>query len=137
MIAGLHRVARGIALAAGVPEDRMPIVDVKEEEYTPATYNNPELTHRWVSMLEPLLGKENLVRDEPQMGGEDFGMYGRTADKIPICMLWLGSVPAKVMRGDKAPPSIHSPFYYPDPEPTIKTGVTVLVAGVLDLMNEK
>jgi hippurate hydrolase len=52
-------------------------------------------------------------------------------------MLWLGSVPAKVMRGDKAPPSIHSPFYFPDPEPTIKTGVTVLVAGVLDLLNSE
>ena len=135
MIAGLYRVTRGIALAAGLPEDRMPIIDVKEEEYTPATYNNPELTQRWVSTLEPILGKENLVRDEPQMGGEDFGMYGRTEDKIPICMLWLGSVPAKIMRDSKAPPSIHSPFYYPDPEPTIKTGVTVLVAGVLDLLN--
>jgi hippurate hydrolase len=134
MIAGLKRVTRGIALAAGIPDDRLPIVSLKEEEYTPAAYNTPELTHRWVSVLEPLLGKENLLRDEPQMGGEDFGMYGRTEDKIPICMLWLGSVPADRMRGSESPPTIHSPFYYPDPEPTIKTGVTALVAGVLDLL---
>ena len=134
MIEGLKRVTRGIALAAGIPEDRMPIVDTKEEEYTPAAYNAPELTHRWVTVLEPIIGKENLVRDEPQMGGEDFGMYGRTEDKIPICMLWLGSVPAEKMRGTNAPPTIHSAFYYPDPELTIKTGVTALVAGVLDLL---
>ncbi|MGZ8938263.1 MAG: amidohydrolase [Limisphaerales bacterium] len=134
MIEGLKRVTRGIALAAGIPEDRMPIVHTREEEYTPAAYNSPELTHRWVSTLEPLIGKENLVRDEPQMGGEDFGMYGRTEDKIPICMLWLGSVPAEKMRGTNVAPTIHSALYYPDPEATIKTGVTALVAGVLDLL---
>ena len=134
MIEGVKRVTRGVAIAAGIPEDRMPIVDMKEEEYTPAAYNSPELTHRWVSVLEPHIGKENLVRDEPQMGGEDFGMYGRTEDKIPICMLWLGSVPPDKMRGTNAVPTIHSAFYYPDPEPTIKTGVTALVAGVLDLL---
>ena len=134
MIEGLKRVTRGIALAAGIPEDRMPIVETKEEEYTPAAYNSPELTHRWVSALEPLIGKENLIRDEPQMGGEDFGMYGRTPDKIPICMLWLGSVPAEKMRGTNSPPTIHSAFYYPDPEVTIRTGVTALAAGVLDLL---
>ena len=137
MLAGLVRVTRGIALAAGIPEDRMPIVHIKQEEYTPATYNNPELTQRWVSTLESWLGKENLVRDEPQMGGEDFGIYGRTEDKIPICMIWLGSVPAEKMRAGQTPPPIHSPFYYPDPEPTIKTGVTTLVAGVLDLLKKE
>ena len=137
MLAGLVRVTRGIALAAGIPEDRMPIVHIKQEEYTPATYNNPELTQRWVSTLESWLGKENLVRDEPQMGGEDFGIYGRTEDKIPICMIWLGSVPAEKMRPGQTPPPIHSPFYYPDPEPTIKTGVTTLVAGVLDLLKKE
>jgi amidohydrolase len=134
MLAGLTRVTRGIAAAAGLPEDRMPIVQIKEEEYTPATYNDPDLTQRVVATLQSWLGRENLVRDEPQMGGEDFGMYGRTEDKIPICMLWLGSVPAEKMRGGQAPPPIHSAFYYPDPEPTIKTGVTTLVAAVLDLL---
>ena len=137
MLAALNRVTRGIALAAGIPEDRMPIVHIKQEEYTPATYNNPELTQRWISTLESWLGKENLVRDEPQMGGEDFGMYGRTEEKIPICMIWLGSVPAEKMRAGQTPPPIHSPFYYPDPEPTIKTGVTTLVAGVLDLLKKE
>ena len=113
----------------------MPTVYVKDEEYTPATYNNPDLTQRWVKKLESWLGEANVVRDQPQMGGEDFGMYGRTEDKIPICMLWLGSVPAERMQSGKVPPPIHSPFYYPDPVPTIKTGVTALVVGVLDLLN--
>lgn len=135
LIEGIKRVTRGLGIAAGLPEDRLPVVTVLEDEFTPATYNDPDLTQRWVSALEQWLGKEKVIREEPQMGGEDFSEYGRTADKIPICMLWLGSVPAEVMRSGKVP-SIHSPFYYPDPEPTIRTGVTVLTAAALDLLKK-
>src|SRR5690606_9081595 len=70
MIAGIHRVTRGLAQAAGLPEDRLPSVELKDEEFTPSTYNNPELTQRWVSALERWLGPDKLVRDQPQMGGE-------------------------------------------------------------------
>ena len=135
MIEGIKRITRGLAIAAGLPEDRMPIVNVLEDEFTPATYNNPALTERWADLLRDWLGKEAVLRDEPQMGGEDFSEYGRTADKIPISMLWVGSVPAEKMRQGKMPP-IHSPFYYPDPEITIRTGVTALCAATLDLLNE-
>jgi hippurate hydrolase len=31
-------------------------------------------------------------------------------------------------------PSLHSPLFAPDPEPTIKTGVTATVGAVLNLM---
>lgn len=137
MIAGIHRVTRGLAQAAGLPEDRLPSVELKDEEFTPSTYNNPELTQRWVSALERWLGPDKLVRDQPQMGGEDFGMYGRTPDKIPICMLWLGTVPPDKIRSGEPPAPIHSPFYYPEPESTLKTGVTAMVAGVLELMNKQ
>jgi hippurate hydrolase len=137
MIAGVERITRALAVAAGMPEDRMPTVRVREEEYTPATFNDPGLTQRWVEQLEGWMGNEKLVRDQPQMGGEDFGMYGRTEEKVPICMLWLGSVPAEKKRNGQAPPPIHSPFYYPDPGPTLKTGVTALVAGVLELLDKE
>jgi amidohydrolase len=133
LIAGIKRVTRGLAMAAGLPEDRMPLVAVLKDEFTPATYNDPTLTERWRNVLEDWIGKDAVVRDEPQMGGEDFSEYGRTADKIPICMLWLGSVPAQKIKEGKAP-SIHSPFYQPDPEPSIRTGVTALAAATLDLL---
>jgi amidohydrolase len=135
MIAGIKRITRGLAIAAGLPEDRMPIVTVLDDEFTPATYNDPRLTERWVGVLEGWLSQNALVRDEPQMGGEDFSEYGRTADKIPICMLWLGSVPPQRMKEGKVP-SIHSPFYHPDPEGSLRTGVTALSAAVLDLLKK-
>ena len=46
ILASIERIARGIASAAGVPTDRMPIVKVDESEYTASTYNNPEFTRR-------------------------------------------------------------------------------------------
>lgn len=135
MIAGIKRVTRGLGIAAGLPEDRMPVVTVLEDEFTPATYNDPTLTERWMKALEGWLGKSALVRDEPQMGGEDFSEYGRTTDRIPICLLWLGSVPTEKIKDGKAP-SIHSPFYHPEPEGSIRTGVTVLSAAALDLLKK-
>ena len=74
------------------------------------------------------------------MGGEDFSEFGRTADKIPICMFWLGSVdPARVaeaQRGGKALPSLHSNLYHPVAKPTLETGVTAMTAAVLELLGK-
>jgi hippurate hydrolase len=62
------------------------------------------------------------------MGGEDFGQYGRTVEKVPTCMFRLGAV-------DPVPgPPIHSSKFAPIPEPTLKTGVTSLTAAALDLL---
>src|SRR5213083_2431809 len=44
VLAAIERIAKGIAATAGVPPDRAPIVQVEKDQYTPATYNNPELT---------------------------------------------------------------------------------------------
>ena len=64
-------------------------------------------------------------------------MFGRTADKIPICMLRAGSVPESRFNSGNALPTLHSPFYYPDPELTLKTGATALAAAVLDLLKKE
>src|SRR3982751_2258269 len=42
LLDGIARVARGEAIAAGVPEDKMPVVTVREP-YTPATFNTEKL----------------------------------------------------------------------------------------------
>ena len=36
--------------------------------------------------------------------------------------------------GAGLPPSLHSPLFYPDPEPTLKTGVESLAAAALELL---
>ncbi len=75
------------------------------------------------------------------MGGEDFSEYGRTAEKVPICMFWLGSVEPEQLkqseRSGQALPSLHSSLYHPQPEPTITTGVRAMTAAVIHLAAKK
>ena len=139
LIDKIRRITRGLAEAAGMPEDKMPIVTVGDE-FTPATYNDPELTKRVVKVIGSVIGEGNVISRKPQMGGEDFGRYGRTAEKIPICMYWLGAVNPDLVKANlksgKPLPSLHSPFFAPVPEATVKTGVTTMTAVVLDLMGK-
>jgi hippurate hydrolase len=75
------------------------------------------------------------------MGGEDFSEFGRTVDKVPVCLFRVGAVaPEKVAESEKsgvALPSLHSSKFAPVPEPTIKTGVTAVTAAALDLLAKK
>ena len=87
------------------------------------------------------LGAGNVIPRKPVMGGEDFSRYGRTEDKIPISIFWLGAVNPAVVRDSlkagKSLPSLHSSLFAPAPEPTLKTGVIALTAAVLELLGKK
>jgi amidohydrolase len=140
-IEAIKRICRGEAIAAGIPDDRMPIVTVAEDEFTPSTYNDPALTQRVRGALTAWLGADHVKTIDPEMGGEDFSLYGRTAEHVPICMFRIGAVdPARVAESERTGvplPSLHSSKFAPLPEPTIKTGVTAMTAVVLDLLAKK
>jgi len=140
-IEAIRRICRGEAIAAGMPDELMPIVTVVEEEFTPATYNDPALTRRVRSALVGWLGADNVRTIDAEMGGEDFSQFGRTLDKVPLCLFRVGAVdPAKVAESQRTGvglPSLHSSKFAPLPEPTIKTGVTALTAAALELLAKK
>ena len=137
ILAGIERTARGIAIAGGVPEDRMPIVKVDEAEMVPVTKNDAKLTARLRGVFVATLGAENVVDAEPQMVSEDFGLFGLDG-QIPTFMFHLGAVPASRLDESKRTgvplPSLHSSLFYPEAEPAIRTGVTATTAAVIDLM---
>ena len=136
-LAAIKRIAHGEALAAGMPADRLPEVKVTDE-FTPSLYNDPKLTERLVGALGGWFGETNLVQKPPSMGGEDFSEFGRTEPKVPICMMNVGGVSPEALKESpqtgKPLPSLHSPFWAPVPEPSIKSGVTTFVACVLELL---
>lgn len=136
----IRRIVRGQALSAGISEDRLPEVRVGADS-TPATYNDPELTGRLVKVFKTWFGDANVIQKKPVMGGEDFSEFGRVEPRIPICMFDVGAVAQEVLdqsrRTGKSLPSLHSPFWAPVPEPTIKTGITAMSAAVLELMAPK
>jgi hippurate hydrolase len=138
LLEGIRRIAENVARSAGMPEDKLPLVVVDEDEYTPATYNNPELTERLVQVFQRALGTENVVEVPPVMGGEDFGQYSLPDHEIPTVLFWLGTVPpdraAVAHAGGADLPSLHSSQFAPEPEGSIATGVLATTSAVLDLM---
>jgi amidohydrolase len=140
VLAAIDRIAKGTATMAGFPEDRMPIVKVEKDQYTPATYNNPELTKRVSATLKSAIGATNVVQKDPTMGGEDFSEYSLPDHSIPAFMFNVGAVdPAKVAESKKTGvplPSLHSSKFAPVPEPTIRTGMIGMVSSVLELMKK-
>lgn len=140
VLAAIERIATGVAAAAGLPKDRSPTVDVLKDEFTPATYNNPELTKRLVAVWKKALGDANVEMVDPTMGGEDFSEYSLPDHSIPAVDFHFGAVdPAKIAESKKtgAPlPSLHSSKFAPVPEPSIRTAVVAMTAAVLDLMKK-
>jgi amidohydrolase len=140
ILASIERTARGVALAAGVPEDRAPIVKVSETEAVPVTYNDPKLAARLKGVFVAALGAGNVLEPRPQMGSEDFGLFGLEGRQIPILMFRLGAAdPAKwaeSLRTGKPLPSLHSSLFAPVLEPSLRTGVIATTAAVLELMKK-
>ena len=103
--------------------------------YTPANYNEPSLVHKIKTSARKAIG-EGFVHDTPPiMGGEDFSEFGSTEEDVPTAIYWLGSVPDhRVESGDM--PGLHSPYYYPDPEKTLRTGIKVNTQTIMDLFND-
>ncbi|MEE4278231.1 MAG: amidohydrolase [Halieaceae bacterium] len=137
LLAGIERIAVKQAEAMGFPAERMPEVRVREE-YTPALWNDPALVERGVAAMRAELGEDALVEVPKEMGGEDFSRYGRTAEQIPSFMVRVGTVPQATweaaQRGEGSLPSLHSPFFAPDPVPALETGRRAMTAMALDLL---
>jgi amidohydrolase len=140
VLAAIDRIAKGTAAAGGVPPERAPIVEVLRDQFTPATYNNPELTRRLVAVWKKVLGPQNVDMVDPTMGGEDFSEYSLPDHSIPAVDFHIGAVdPAKIAEFKKAGkelPSLHSSKFAPVPEPTIRVGIIGMTSAVLELMKK-
>ena len=67
ILASIERIARGTALAAGIPAELAPVMKVNETEVSAATYNDPVLTERLASLFATTLGAQNVVTYPPTM----------------------------------------------------------------------
>ncbi|MGB7405413.1 MAG: amidohydrolase [Pacificimonas sp.] len=136
LLTGIRRIAHAEAMAAGLSNDQLPDV-TWEETYTPATFNTPEQTAQLTDVWRARFGEDRVIDGTPMMAGEDFARYHRADRSIGSTLFWVGGVPASEVErvgGDMSKlPSLHSPKWAPDPEPTITTGVEATIAGALAL----
>jgi amidohydrolase len=140
VLKAIDEIAKGIANAGGVPVDRAPIVNALNNQFTPATYNNPDLTKRLVAVWKNVLGADNVEIVDPTMGGEDFSEYSLPDHSIPAVDFHIGAVdPEKIVqfkKEGKELPSLHSSKFAPVPEPTIRVGIIGMTSAVLELMKK-
>jgi hippurate hydrolase len=134
LIEAIKRRAKGLAEA-----HRAPAPTVEISDGTPPTINTPSLVDKVVPMLAKELGSSQVEECEPTMGAEDFGLFDKGG--VPIFMFRLGTIPPDRLAASKAKgetlPSLHSPFYYPDPAPSLRTGVRAMTAAVVGLLPPK
>ena len=138
LIESIRRVCRHEALAAGWAESLLPVVTLADEGATPATYNDPALTQRVRQAFLQRFGDARVQSVDASMGAEDFGQFGRTEEKVPLCFFWLGAAApeklAESARSGIAVPGLHSSRFAPILDPTIQTGVMAMTSIALDLL---
>ncbi len=137
LIKGIERIAKGEAIAAGIPEDRMPVVSV-EDEFTPSTYNPPEFAEQMAGVLRAHFPEGQVVKTPAVMGGEDFSRYYRADKSINSFIFWVGGVPAdqmaKARAGQLSLPSLHSPFWAPEADKVIASASEAMTVLALDIL---
>jgi len=131
------RISRGAAHSAGLTEDRMPLIKFSEQDNPPVS-NNPELVMNTVNSMRLILGHDKMIRVDPATVAEDFGKYGRTEEKIPIALFWVGAVNHEryndhLQSGTPLIP-IHNSQFAPDFEPTFRGGVAAMSRTVIDIL---
>jgi len=139
LLDGIARIAKGEAIAAGVPEDRMPVVTVEKDEFTPAMFNTVDFTNEMAGFLKTRFGEARVVQQPPVMGGEDFSRFSRDENKdVKSLIIWVGGVPQAeydaAKKEGRTLPSLHSPFWAPDAPVVISTATEALTAMAMKLM---
>lgn len=140
LLDGIERITLSQALSAGLPEELMPEITV-QSDYTPSTYNDPEMTERVMGAVGKSIGEDKVITQPPSMGGEDFSRFHRYDRDIKTLIFWTGGAEPKAFQAAREgkgelPPGNHSPFFAPQPEAALKMGVQAMTAGTLELFDE-
>ncbi len=141
LLAGIRRIAEGVARTAGLPEDLLPVVE-SSTEATPTTSNDAALAERIRRAFARELGEEALYDKEREgMGAEDFAYFVQTEHRVPGVYFVVGGTPQAELdaeeAGGPAVPSHHSPFFRVEPEPSITAGVRAMTVAVLELLGRR
>ena len=134
----IKEICNGVASSMGLDKSQWPEVIIPEK-YTPANFNDSKLVDLMMNSSREIIGVNNVIVSDPQMVGEDFSRFGNTKEKIPTVLYWLGTVPDDRMKkyeaGNYALPGLHSPFYYPEIEQSIITGIKVNTQAMIKIFN--
>lgn len=132
LLDSIDRVAEGVALSLGVPEDRLPKVTRSKTETTPPTLNDEPTARRIKEAFVTQFGDQTIV-EQPRdgMGAEDFSYFVAPDLNVKGVYFAVGGTPADEV--DNAP-AHHSPLFKIEPEPSITVGVEAMTVAALELL---
>ncbi len=132
LLGSIDRIVKAEAAAAGATREPL----IERVNGASALINDPATAARLAAALGRELGAKRVIDIPPEMASEDFSLLQKAG--IPTVMMRVGAVdPSKFDTAGKpvAPlPSLHSPFFAPDRERTIKAAVTAEVFSLRELM---
>jgi hippurate hydrolase len=133
VLAAITRIAKAEALAGGAPQEPL----IEHYEFTDSVYNDPALAQRLRAPLEAALGKGNVIATESITPSEDYAFF--IEQGVPSLYMSLGGAdPRKYAESKNAGtqlPSNHSPYFAPDADPALRTGMEAEVAVLRNLLN--
>ena len=135
LLDGIDRVARGTALAMGVPQDRLPVVTRSATETTPPTINDRETAIRVRAAIGNAMGQDRLiVWPRTGMGAEDFSYFVTPESGVRGVYFAVGGTPEADLAGA---PGHHSPLFRITPEPAVTAGVEAMVVAAEELFRRR
>src|SRR3954454_7390835 len=139
LLDGIRRIARGEAIAAGMPDDRMPIVEI-EQPSADATFNTPKLSDQLFQLFGSHFGANRVVETKPIMASEDFSRFWLADKSKQSVIFWVGGVPKPkwdAVNGDTLKlPALHSPLWAPDADAVISTATEAMTVAALDVLKK-
>src|SRR4051812_1390634 len=139
LLDGIRRITRGEAIASGMPDDKMPTVEI-EEPSADATFNTSPFAEHLTELFGSHFGAGRVVNPKAVMAAEDFSRFWLADKSKQSVIFWVGGVPqAKwdAVKGDTLKlPALHSPFWAPDAEAVISTATEALTVAALDILKK-
>jgi len=133
VLAAIVRITKDEALAGGAQQEPL----IEHLESTDSVYNDPALAQRLRAPLEAALGKDNVITTDPKTPSEDYAYF--VEQGVPSLYMNLGGADpqkfADSKNGGPMLPSNHSPYFAPDVDPALHTGIQAEVAVLRSLLN--
>ena len=141
LLNGIQRIAVNMGRVAGLPEEMLPEVIVREEENVPPLMNDQAVASRLNNLWRERISADVLIRQLPDgMGAEDFP-YLTTDPTIPSAYWEVGGTSAEALEaaanGGPAVAGHHSPLFKIEPEPAVRMGVDSTVRAMMELMPQR
>ncbi len=133
LLSSIERVAKGTAMAYGVPDDLLPIV-TRLPRNTPPLKNNVETATFLEAQLIEQMGTDAIL--DPARGGmgaEDFAEFIAPEHNVKGVYMAVGGTPMDQLASVA---SHHSPFFKISPEPSIMAGTQAMTLSAVALFNK-